>query len=136
MHEHDASILRAALIPTVVVGVLAVVVAAFVGGGKAALGATLGVLVVVVFFTVGLVVVGRASRVSAYAAMNAAILTYLVKIGVLFAFIVAFKDTTLFDTKAFGLTIVVCTLVWTGFEVRGFTRLQILYVDPKDADRH
>lgn len=136
MHEHDASILRAALIPTVVVGVLAVVVAAFVGGGTAALGAALGVLVVVVFFTVGLVVVGRASRVSAYAAMNAAILTYLVKIGVLFAFIVAFKDTTLFDTKAFGLTIVVCTLVWTGFEVRGFTRLQILYVDPKDADRH
>jgi ATP synthase protein I len=135
MHEHDASILRAALIPTVVVGVLAVVVAAFVGGGKAALGAALGVLVVVVFFAVGLVVVGRASRVSAYAAMNAAILTYLVKIGVLFAFIVAFKDTTLFDTKAFGLTIVVCTLVWTGFEVRGFTRLQILYVDPKDADR-
>lgn len=136
MHEHDASILRAALIPTVVVGVLAVVVAAFVGGGTAALGAALGVLVVVVFFAVGLVVVGRASRVSAYAAMNAAILTYLVKIGVLFAFIVAFKDTTLFDTKAFGLTIVVCTLVWTGFEVRGFTRLQILYVDPKDADRH
>ncbi len=136
MHEHDASILRAALIPTVVVGLLAVVVAAFVGGGKAALGAALGVLVVVVFFTVGLVVVGRASRVSAYAAMNAAILTYLVKIGVLFAFIVAFKDTTLFDTKVFGLTIVVCTLVWTGFEVRGFTRLQILYVDPKDADRH
>ncbi|HEY5184923.1 MAG TPA: hypothetical protein VIM19_08505 [Actinomycetes bacterium] len=136
MHEHDASILRAALIPTVLVGVLAVVVAAFVGGGKAALGAALGVLVVVVFFTVGLVVVGRASRVSAYAAMNAAILTYLVKIGVLFALIVAFKDTTIFDTKAFGLTIVVCTLVWTGFEVRGFTRLQILYVDPKDADRH
>lgn len=136
MHEHDASILRAALIPTVVVGALAVVVAGFVGGGKAALGAAIGVLVVVVFFTVGLVVVGRASRVSAYAAMNAAILTYLVKIGVLFAFIVAFKDTTLFDTKAFGLTIVVCTLVWTGFEVRGFTRLQILYVDPKDADRH
>ena len=136
MHEHDASILRAALIPTVVVGVLAVVVAAFVGGGTAALGAALGVLVVVVFFTVGLVVVGRASRVSAYAAMNAAILTYLVKIGVLFAIIVAFKDTTLFDTKAFGLTIILCTLVWTGFEVRGFSRLQILYVDPKDADRH
>lgn len=136
MHEHDASILRAALIPTVAAGVLAVVVAAFVGGGKAALGAALGALVVVVFFTVGLVVVGRASRVSAYAAMNAAILTYLVKIGVLFAIIVAFKDTTLFDTKAFGLTIILCTLVWTGFEVRGFSRLQILYVDPKDADRH
>jgi ATP synthase protein I len=136
MHEHDASILRAALVPTAVAGVLAVVVAAFVGGGKAALGAALGALVVVVFFTVGLVVVGRASRVSAYAAMNAAILTYLVKIGVLFALIVAFKDTTLFNTKAFGLTIVLCTLVWTGFEVRGFSRLQILYVDPKDADRH
>ena len=136
MHEHDASILRAALIPTVAAGVLAVVVAAFVGGGKAALGAALGALVVVVFFTVGLVVVGRASRVSAYAAMDAAILTYLVKIGVLFAIIVAFKDTTLFDTKAFGLTVILCTLVWTGFEVRGFSRLQILYVDPKDADRH
>lgn len=136
MHEHDRTLLRSALLPTLAAGALAVVVAAIVSGGKGALGAALGALVVVVFFTVGLVVVGRASRVSAYAAMNAAILTYLVKIGVLFALIVAFKDTTLFDTKAFGLTIILCTLVWTGFEVRGFARLQILYVDPKDADRH
>lgn len=130
MHEHDVAVLRGALIPTAVAGLLAVVVGAVAVGPKGALGALLGALVVVVFFTVSLVVVGRASRVSPYAAMNAAILTYLVKIGVLFGLIVAFQDTTAFDTKAFGLTIVGCTLVWTTFEVRAFSRLKMLYVDP------
>lgn len=133
MHEHDAAVLRGALVPTAVVGVLAVVVAAVAAGTKGALGALFGALVVVAFFTISLVVVGRASRVSPYAAMNAAILTYLVKIGVLFGLIVAFQDTTAFDTKAFGLTIIVCTLVWTAFEVRAFSRLKILYVDPDNT---
>lgn len=133
MHEHDAAILRGALLPTAVVGLLAVLVAGVVVGAKGALGALLGTLVVVVFFTVSLVVVSRASRVSPYAAMNAAILTYLVKIGVLFGLIVAFQDTTAFDTKTFGLTIIACTLVWTAFEVRAFSRLKMLYVDPDNT---
>lgn len=135
MHEHDAAVLRGAFVPTAVAGVVATVVAAVLGGGKGALGALIGTVVVLVFFTVSLVVVGRASRTSPYAAMNAAILTYLVKIGVLFLLIVAFADTTAFDTKAFGLTIVACTLVWTTFEVRAFSRLKMLYVDPDQTPK-
>ena len=135
MRENDAALLRGAAIPTAVVGVIAVVVGALVASGKGALGAFFGASLVIGFFSVSAVVVGRASRGSAYAAMNAALLTYTVKILVLFGLIVAFKDATWFDTKVFGLTIVACTVVWTVFEVRTFGKLKMVYVDPDRTDR-
>lgn len=136
MRENDATMLRGAAIPTAVVGLLAIVVGAVVSGGRGALGALAGAGLVVAFFTASALVVGRASRGSAYAAMNAALITYMTKIAVLFGLIVLLKDTTAFDTKVFGLTIVVCTMVWTGFEVRTFGKLKMLYVDPERTDRY
>jgi len=128
MRENDAALLRGAAIPTAVVGVVAVVVGAVV--------AFLGASLVLGFFSVSALVVGRASRGSAYAAMNAALLTYTVKILVLFGLILAFKDATWFDTKVFGLTIVACTVVWTVFEVRTFGKLKMVIVDPDRTDRY
>jgi ATP synthase protein I len=31
----------------------------------------------------------------------------------------------------FAWTVVVCTIVWTGFEVRAFVKTKMLYVDPE-----
>ncbi len=135
MRENDAAMLRGAAVPTALTGVVAVVVGAVVASGKGALGAFLGTAMVLGFFSFSSLVVGRASRGSAYAAMNAALITYMVKIAVMLGLILVFKDTTLFDTKVFGLTIVVCTIVWTGFEVRTFSKLKMLYVDPERTDR-
>jgi ATP synthase protein I len=130
MQVHDAQILRGAAIPTAAAGVVVVVVGAVLAGVKGLIGAGLGVVLVAAFFTAGLVVIGRVSRGNPYMLMNAALLTYLVKILLLAVLLVTLRDTTAFDTKAFAWAILVSTLVWVAAEVRAFSRLKIPYVEP------
>ena len=61
---------------------------------------------------------------------TAALLSYTLKILVMFVLILLFRDTTLFDTKVFGLTIVILTLVWTIAEVVAFSKFRTLTVVP------
>ena len=133
MPSIDRLVLRVSIPVTVAVGIVAAVVGALVAAdpGKALLGAAIGTVIVVAFFTVGQVVVGAVLRSNPQMAMSVALMVYLVKIGVLFIFIILFQGTTAFDTKVFALTIVACTLAWTVAEVWIFARTKVLYVDPQ-----
>jgi ATP synthase protein I len=130
MQEHDARVLRGAAVPTAIVAPPIVLVATVLAGAKGALGAVAGVVLVAVFFTVGVVVLGWAAKINPVALMNVAIVTYLVKVGALLLILLAFGDTTLFDRRAFGLSILVAAIVWMAGEVWAFSRLKILYVEP------
>ncbi|RCG30894.1 hypothetical protein DQ384_13080 [Sphaerisporangium album] len=130
MQANDLQILRAAVIPTAVAGLAAVVVAAFAEGAKGALGAGIGVLVVAAFFTISLVAVTYAARISPTMMMAAALGTFLLKILALVVTLEAFQDATVWHPGAFGLTVIACTVIWTIGEARGFLKLRILYVDP------
>ena len=140
MPSIDRLVLRVSIPVTVAVGIVAAVIGALVAAdpGKALLGAAIGTVIVVAFFTVGQVVVGAVLRTAPQMAMSVALMVYLVKIGVLFIFIILFQGTTAFDTKVFALTIVACTLAWTVAEVWIFSRAKVLYVDPApmDGPRH
>ena len=131
MPSIDRLVLRVSIPVTVAVGIVAAVIGALVAAdpGKALLGAAIGTVIVVAFFTVGQVVVGAVLRTAPQMAMSVALMVYLVKIGVLFIFIILFQGTTAFDTKVFALTIVACTLAWTVAEVWIFARTKVLYVD-------
>ena len=133
MPSIDRLVLRVSIPVTVAVGIVAAVIGALVAAdpGKALLGAAIGTVIVVAFFTVGQVVVGAVLRTAPQMAMSVALMVYLVKIGVLFIFIILFQGTTAFDTKVFALTIVACTLAWTVAEVWIFARTKVLYVDPQ-----
>ena len=133
MPSIDRLVLRVSIPVTVAVGIVAAVVGALVAAdpGKALLGAAIGTVIVVAFFTVGQVVVGAVLRTAPQMAMSVALMVYLVKIGILFIFIILFQGTTAFDTKVFALTIVACTLAWTVAEVWIFARTKVLYVDPQ-----
>ena len=133
MPSIDRLVLRVSIPVTVAVGIVAAVIGALVASdpGKALLGAGIGTLIVVAFFTVGQVVVGAVLRSAPQMAMSVALMVYLLKIGVLFIFIILFQGTTAFDTKVFALTIVACTLAWTIAEVWIFARTKVLYVDPQ-----
>jgi ATP synthase protein I len=137
MQSVDRLVLRVSIPVTVGVGVIAAVIGALVAAdpGKALLGAAIGTLIVVAFFTVGQVVVGAVLRTAPQMAMSVALMVYLLKIGVLFVFIILFQGTTTFDTKVFALTIVACTLAWTTAEVWVFARTKVLYVDPSQEGR-
>ena len=130
MNRQDVAILRGAALPTAVAAVVLVVAAGLLAGVQGVLGALFGVAVVAVFFSVGILAIGSASRVSPLMMLNVALLTYLVKIILLAVLLVVFKDATAFDTKAFAWSILVSTLVWIAAEMRTFARQRILYVDP------
>jgi ATP synthase protein I len=131
MQDNDLRILKAAAIPTALVGLIAVVVAAFLSGTKGALGAGIGVCVVGAFFTISLIAVTYAARISPTMMMAAAMGTFFAKILVLAVLLEYFQDATVWNPRAFGLTVIVCTICWTIGEARGFMRLRMLYVDPE-----
>jgi ATP synthase protein I len=130
MQANDVRVLKGAAVPTLAVGLVAVIVAAFVTGAKGALGAAIGLVLVGAFFTLGLAVVSWAGRVSPMAMMAAAVVGYVVKVLVIMAMLTAFEDTTAFNPRAFALSVIACTLAWTLGEVRGFMKLKMLYVEP------
>lgn len=126
----DRLILRRAGALALVVGLAVTVVSGLLTGTKGALGAIVATVLVLAFFSIGQVVLGNVLRNNPQMAMTVALMIYLVKIGVLFVFIILFAGTTLFDTKVFAATVVACTIAWTIAEVWVFSRTKVLYVDP------
>ncbi len=129
-----AVIIRRSALLTAPVALLMLVLGAVLGGGKGLLGAALGVALVVVFFGISVLVVGRAARVSPQAMMGAALATYLVKILVLLILVGRFQDSTAFNPRLFGLTAIVCVLAYSAAQIGWSMRLKMLYVEP-DRDR-
>lgn len=123
-------VLRASVIPTVVVGILAVVVAYLAKGGNGALAAALGAAIVVLFFASGQYVLGRILSSNPQLVLSAGLLLYLTQIAVLFVLIALLKDATWLDPKVFAITVVVCTLTFTGMAVLATQRTKVLYVEP------
>lgn len=134
-HSSDLSssslqLIRKAAIPTIIAAILAVAVGGAVRGSAGAIGALIGGLIVVIFFTIGQVVLNSVIKNNPSMAMSVAMLMYLGKVAVLFALMLAFKHTSAFDTKVFASTILLCTLVWTAAEMWAFSTGKVLYVEP------
>jgi ATP synthase protein I len=55
--------------------------------------------------------------------------TYLIKILVLFFFVIRYSGTTAFNGKIFGVTVVVCVVVWTSAQALVSARLKVPYVE-------
>ena len=130
MQAEDVRALRQSAVPTAAVGVLCAIVSALTAGSKGVLGAVLALLTVTVFFTISTVVLSRAARVSPQTMMATALATYLVKILILAVLTARFKDTTLFNGRAFGLTAIVCVLSWSATQVYSWMKAKTFYVEP------
>jgi ATP synthase protein I len=125
-----ATIVRRAGALTAVAAAITVAVSAALVGVKGLIGALIGVAIVIVFFGISVVVVGRAARISPPAMMLAAIITYLVKIVALAIVLSALNGTTAFSTRALGFTAIGCILVWSATQVITTIKLKMLYVEP------
>jgi len=130
MQEQDANIVRGAAVPTLAVGVLLAVIFGVRSGLDGVIGAGLGTVLVIIFFGLSWLVIGRASQSGPTAMMGAAFGTYIVKIVLLGILLATLRDTTAFDFQAFAWGVLVGTIVFMAFEVRAFLRQRILYVDP------
>ena len=129
-----AVIFRRSALVTAVAAVIMVVLSAAVGGAKGLLGALVGVGLVVVFFGISAIAMSWAARKSPQVTMVTAVSTYLVKILALFFLVIRYSGTTAFNGKLFGLTVVVCVVVWTTAQALVSARLKVPYVEP-DGNR-
>ena len=129
-----AIIVRRAGALTAIAAAIMVALSATLVGTKGLYGSLLGVALVIVFFGISVLVVGRAARISPQAMMIAAITSFTVKILVLIFLSAKFSSTTAFNGKLFGLTAIVCVLVWTFAQVIVSMKLKVLYVEP-DGER-
>jgi ATP synthase protein I len=128
-----AVMLRGAFLPTVAVGPVAVVVAAFVGGGKAALGAALGFVIALAFFALGLVVMRKlGSAADPLRFLASALAVFMGQMIFLLVVIIALQDATWLDGTAFGIAVLAVALVWQVFQVIAFVRSRRLVFDAPD----
>ncbi|MDQ1048622.1 hypothetical protein [Streptomyces sp. V4I2] len=133
MPSNDVRILLQAAVPTAAVGAVAAVVSGVVAGGKGAVGAGVATLIVILFMGIGLYVLQRTAKSLPHLFQAMGLMLYAAQILLLFIFLAAFKNTTLFNARAFAITLVVGTLVWTAAQTRAHMKSKILYVEPESS---
>lgn len=133
MLPNDVRILRGAALIAAPVGVVATVVSAITAGGKGLTGGLVALAVVGAFFGLGTWALMRLTQDKPQVAMTAGMLVYVVQILLIGVFIVAFNGTTLFNARAFGLTLLFTALSWVGGQVRHTLTSRMLYVDPEPS---
>lgn len=125
-----AVMLRGALVPATVAGVVAVVVLAIVRGSGAIAGGLLGVLVAVLFFASGMFLLSRLVRsASPHAFFAVAMTVYFGQIIALLLFFVAFRRADWLDGTALALSALVVTIAWQAFAYRAMRAARLPIYD-------
>lgn len=126
-------IVRRSAAAAAIAAAVMIALAAGLAGTRGLVGAAIGVGIVAAFFAISVIVVGRAARVSPQAMMVAAITTYLVKIVILLILVGQFQNSAAFNPRMFGMTAIVCVIVYSAAQVVWSMRLKTLYVDPSTS---
>lgn len=112
-----APLLRAAVLPSLVAGVVCASAAAATAGVDALLGALLGSALVVGFFWAGQATLEAVRSVRPELFLVIALLTYTLQVVVLLAVFASFRRNESWSehvsTTTLGLTVIACTWVWT-----------------------
>ncbi|WP_328927679.1 hypothetical protein OG429_26060 [Streptomyces sp. NBC_00190] len=130
MRSDDVRSLLQAAVPTAVAGAVAALISGLVVGSKGAVGAIVATLVVILFMGIGFVVLQRTAKSLPHLFQAMGLMLYATQILLLFVFLAAFKNTTLFNPRAFAISLVATTLVWIGAQTRAHMKAKILYVEP------
>lgn len=131
MPSVDSQVLTRAGVLTFIVGVIATIIGGLVAGTQGVIGGALGTVLVIVFFSVGQLVLGSVLKNNPQIALMVAMALYIVKIGVLLILLIVLQNATFFAPRVFAATIVACTITWTFVEVWYYSRTKVLYVEPE-----
>lgn len=127
--------MKGALKPSLVVGILGLVISTWKSGSAGLYGALLAQLVVLVFFLVNIGVASLTKNVDPIATMAFAMFSYFSKIlilGAMMLVISKFTNNEDINRLAFGLTAIALTFAWLGGEVRAYLKLKLhLPLPPK-----
>ncbi|MBD0736597.1 hypothetical protein ACIOC1_06445 [Streptomyces sp. NPDC088197] len=133
MQSNDVRTLLNCTVPTAAAGVIATAVSGAVAGGKGAIGAAAGTLVVIAFMAIGMVVLQRTAKAYPSLFQMMGLVLYTVQILLLAIVLAVFKHTSLFNTRAFAFSLLAAALVWIAAQARAHMKTKILYVEPESA---
>ncbi|MGW1758625.1 hypothetical protein [Streptomyces mirabilis] len=131
MPSNDARNLLHTAVPTAAVGVIAVAVSGVVAGGKGALGAGVGTLLAILFMGIGLYVLQWTAKTLPQLFQAMGLMLYVAQLLLLLIFVALFKNTSLFNPRAFAVGLVLATVVWMAAQARAHMKAKIFYVDPE-----
>jgi hypothetical protein len=131
----ENAMLKGALLPTVIVGVICIAIFSVIKGLHGFYGALVAQVVVVIFFLVHLLISRLSRNLDPMATMALAMFSYFAKVMVMGAFLLIltkFTSREVIDRTAFGLTALVLTAAWLGGEIKSYLSLKIhLPLPPK-----
>ncbi|MFE0107002.1 hypothetical protein [Streptomyces sp. NPDC059009] len=130
MPSQDTRTLLQCAVPTAAVGAIAAVVSAVVAGGEGALGAVVGTALAIIFMGLGMFVLQWTAKSLPHLFQAMGLMLYVAQLLLLLMFVGIFRDTTLFNPKAFAAGLVVATVVWMASQARAHMKAKILYVEP------
>ncbi|WP_329136658.1 hypothetical protein OG552_25350 [Streptomyces sp. NBC_01476] len=133
MQSNDVRTLLNCTVPTAAAGAIATVISGAVAGGKGAIGAAAGTLVVIAFMAIGMVVLQRTAKSYPSLFQMMGLVLYTVQILLLAIVLAVFRHTSLFNTRAFAFSLLAAALIWIAAQARTYMKTKILYVEPKSA---
>jgi ATP synthase protein I len=133
MQSNDVRTILNCAVPTAAAGVIAVAASAALAGGKGVIGAVFGAVLVIAFMATGFIVLQRTARSLPHLFQAMGLMLYTTQLLLLALVMLAFKNTTLFSTKAFAFTLLATTLVWIAAQARSYLKAKVLYVEPDSA---
>lgn len=131
----ESTMLKGALLPTVIVGVICIGLFSLLKGLHGFYGALVAQFVVVIFFLVHLLISKLSRNLDPMATMALAMFSYFAKVMVMGAFLLVltkFTSREVIDRTSFGVTALVLTAAWLGGEIKSYLSLKIhLPLPPK-----
>jgi ATP synthase protein I len=128
---------RGALIPSMALGILALVVSTIVQGSSGLLGSALATFTVAIFFSVSLLVGRLTKNADPISTMALAMFSYFTKLLLIAGFLIAvtrLTDESEVDRTSFGVSALVIATGWLAGEVRAFSKLRLQLPLPQNPE--
>jgi ATP synthase protein I len=136
MENSNSAMWRGALIPSIVVTILAAATSWFLSGTSGLFGALLASFTVLIFFSVSMLVAKFTKDVNPIATMALAMFSYFTKLFFMALFLIAVTRLTTpesVDRRAFGVSALAIAFAWLGGEVRAFLKLRLQLPLPEEG---
>lgn len=121
-------LLRGAIFPTIVVGLISIALSTYFKAGAGLVGSLLAQCVVVIFFATNIGAARLTRDLDPVMTMSIAMFSYMAKVillGVFLFLITTFVPEANCDRKAFALSAVAATFAWLGGEIRAYLALKL-----------
>ncbi len=126
--SNEMQLLRGAVKPTAIIGLLSVIASAILAGLPGFYGALLAQFIVVIFFTVTLGVSKLSKDLDPLSTMGLALFSYTTKllfVGLFLFAITNFTERETINRTSFGVAAILLTISWLGGEIASYMKLRI-----------